>query len=274
MYNENKKIDKKPFEDGLSIEKKFKKSLRGEGRAPYQRVTDKHIYDVHGEKIAKFSSWKKGKDPEGKKSKIYTYKTKDGKELKLIRNQLFVDGKSVGTIKQKNKNKEVIIKIIILILLLLCLIFLIIQAYTFPLTHKIEVKDENGVWSGETKVNMFSNNIKPGSEGEYDFYVENKGTGELLCTFTMSQDYNYKPVDSFPITYRVKDMNGYLDDGWAYALDVRIENIILKPGEKIKFTIEWQWAFEGGQDELDTYYGNQGGLYSVHLYFTSEQNSV
>jgi hypothetical protein len=90
----------------------------------------------------------------------------------------------------------------------------------------------------------------------------------------MTQDYNYKPVDNFPITYRLKDQNGYLDDGWHYALDVRVENIILEPGEKIKFTIEWQWAFEGGQDELDTYYGNQGGLYSVHLYLTSEQNSV
>ena len=35
------------------------------------------------------------------------------------------------------------------------------------------------------------------------------------------------------------------------------------------------WAYDfPDTDELDTYFGNQGGLYSVHLYLTSEQNSV
>lgn len=274
MDKNNKRIDKKPFEDQLLIDKGLKKSLRAQGRAPYQKISNKHVYDVNGEKVAKFSHWKKGRDPEGKLGKIYTYKTKEGKELKLVKNKLFVNGKSVGTIKQKNKNREVLVKIIILILLLLSLIFLIIQAYSFPASYKISVKDNNGEWSGETKINMFSNNIYPGTKGEYEFYAENTGSGDLVCTFTMSQDYNYKPVDVFPVTYRLKDQNGYLDDGWHYALDVRVENIELESGEKIKFTIEWQWAFEGGQDELDTYYGNQGGLYSVHLYLTSEQNSV
>ena len=275
MNEENRKIDKKPFEDNLSIKGEHKKSLKGEGRSSYSRITDKHVYDVHGEKVASFDNWKKGKNPEtGKSSKVYTYKAKDGKTIELAGNTIFVNGKNVGSIKQKNKKKEVVIKLIILLLLLLCLIFLIIQAYSFPATHKIDVRDENGSWSGETKINMLGSSIKPGSEGEYDFYVENQGTADLTCTFTMSQDYNYKPIDKFPMTFRLKDSNGYLDEEWKYALDVRVENILLEAGEQIQLTIEWQWTFEGGQDELDTYFGNQGGLYSVHLYLTSEQNSV
>lgn len=275
MNEENKKIDKKPFEDNLSVKGEFKKSLKGEGRSSLSKITDKHVYDVHGEKVAKFDSWKKGKNPEtGKSSKIYTYKSKDGKTIQLAGNTIFVNGKNVGTIKQKNRKKEILIKIGILLLLLLSLVFLIIQAYTFPATHEIDVRDNNGSWSGETKINMLGSSIKPGSEGEYEFYVENKGTSELKCTFTMTQDYNYKPVDIFPMTFRLKDDNRYLDDGWRYALDVRVENIILEPSEQKRLIVEWKWAFEGGQDELDTYYGNQGGLYSVHLYLTSEQNSV
>lgn len=274
MNEENKRIDKKPFEDNLSIESEYKKSLKGEGRSSLGKITDKHVYDKHGEKVASFDSWRKGKDPEGKRGKIYTYKTKDGKEIQLIGNSIFVNGKNVGAIKERHKKKDIIVKLIILLMLLLCLVFLVIQAYTFPVTHEVEVSDKNGEWSGETKINMLTSSIKPGSSGEYEFYVENKGTADLNCTFTMGQDYNYKPVEVFPMTFRLRDGDNYLDDGWSYALDVRVENIILKPSEKIKLTIEWLWAFEGGQDELDTYYGNQGGLYSIHLYLTSEQNSV
>lgn len=275
MNEENKKIDKKPFEDNLSVKREYSKSLKGEGRSSLSRITHKHVYDSHGEKVASFDSWKKGKNPEtGKSSKIYTYKSKDGKTIQLAGNNIFVNGKNVGTIKQKNRKKDIIIKLVILALLMLAMVFLVVQAYTFPAKHEVDVRDNNGVWSGETKINMLGNSIKPGSEGEYEFYVENKGTEEIECTFTMSQDYNYKPVDIFPMTFRLKDGNGYLDEGWNYALDVRIENIILEPNEQIKLTVEWKWVFEGGQDELDTFYGSQGGLYSLHLYLTSEQNSV
>lgn len=275
MNEENKRIDKKPFEDNLSVKRDYSKSLKGEGRASLSRITHKHVYDKNGEKVASFDSWEKGKNPEtGKVSKIYTYKSKDGKTIQLSGNNIFVNGKNVGTIKQKNRKKELFIKIAIIVLLMISMVFLVVQAYTFPATHELDVKDNNGVWSGETKINMLGSSIKPGSEGKYEFYVENKGTAEVTCTFTMGQDYNYKPIDVFPVSYRLKDDEGYLDDGWHYALDVRIENIILESKEKIKLTIEWQWAYEGGHDELDTYFGNQGGLYSIHLYLTSEQNSV
>ena len=106
MNEENKKIDKKPFEDNLSVKGEFKKSLKDEGRSSFSKITDKHVYDVHGEKVASFDSWKKGKNPEtGKSSKVYTYKSKDGKTIQLAGNTIFVNGKNVGTIKQKNKKK-------------------------------------------------------------------------------------------------------------------------------------------------------------------------
>ena len=49
MNEENRKIDKKPFEDNLSVKGEHKKSLKGEGRSSYSRITDKHVYAPEGE---------------------------------------------------------------------------------------------------------------------------------------------------------------------------------------------------------------------------------
>lgn len=140
------------------------------------------------------------------------------------------------------------------------------------------VKDAKTVWKTNTQVDIFKSSyengegeitvigngsklLAPGTEYNYDFYVQNNGTTaldyDLTCSaFLSNEKYN------IPVSVKFSDSDGvYLcgtETSWAPVLELNKVGFNRKLGANryTKFTLEWQWPFESGNDEYDTLLGD------------------
>ena len=245
-------------------------SIKNEKGSRLSRITNKHIYDKSGKKVATFDKTTKNLDKtSGKKVRVHSYRTSTG-TYELIKDKLFRNGKMVGKTKFKEKFKVILIIIISILLLLASLSLGLLYLNQRPITVKIGAGDANGVWNEKTKVGVFDPQIKPGSEGEYEFYVVNESSVTLTYSFTIQEMFNYVNVYDFPMQYQVT-LNDEVVHTWSKGTDVKVDNIIVEPNEKHSFVLEWRWLFDGGNDTIDTYYGTDGGIYSIYLNLFAEQ---
>jgi len=141
------------------------------------------------------------------------------------------------------------------------------------------VTDDNTVWSGKTKVEIFRVSydnasgettvhskggdkvLAPGTSNTYEFALEN--TGNVALDYTMSMEayfsHNEYPI---PVQVRVTDYQKNLLTGTQTAMaDVlTLNNVkqsgVIAAGNVYPYTLEWEWPFEGGDDAYDTMLGN------------------
>ena len=143
----------------------------------------------------------------------------------------------------------------------------------------MEVSDENTVWQGETKVEIFRMSydnesgevtvrssrgdkvLAPGTGNVYEFALKN--TDKLALDFTVSMEaYFSDPALAIPVDVRVSDYAGNYLAGSADAMvDVLELNEVeqssnINPGYVYPYTLEWEWPFESGDDAYDTMLGN------------------
>ena len=140
------------------------------------------------------------------------------------------------------------------------------------------VTDENGVWQGQTNIEIFrisyengagkvtvnSGNgekvIAPGTANDYTFALENTCNENVKYEMTM-EVYFSDGEHTIPVEARVFDHKGNYLAGSADAYaDVLALNTVadagtLKPGYVMPYTLQWQWPFEG-DDGYDTLLGN------------------
>lgn len=153
------------------------------------------------------------------------------------------------------------------------------QEVTVPLHPSIKVYDDQRVWETDTKVDIFKIQyendeakvtvnggddklLAPGTSNEYTFYLKN--TGDVKLDYTLTLEAYFTPADQpLPVEVKLKGYDGtYLvgsEDSWSDVLvlnDVK-DKASINVNRFAYYTLEWQWPFERGEDEFDTYLGNR-----------------
>ena len=137
---------------------------------------------------------------------------------------------------------------------------------------QISITDGNiGLWEEETKIKVFDDIIYPGSQGKYEFVVKNDSLQKLEYTVNITQFYNDKECEDFPMVYRLKKEYRYLTGiHWVDASDLKFDNLLLSKDNKQTFVLEWMWPYEGESDEKDTLLGFDPSEYYISISVNAE----
>ena len=103
--------------------------------------------------------------------------------------------------------------------------------------------------------------IAPGTDNVYTFRLKN--TGNVAMNYSIHLEAYYSDnTEHIPVEVRMKGYYGrYMigtKDEYAPVMDMNgvKEHATLDPGNYAIYNLEWQWPFETGEDEYDTYLGN------------------
>jgi len=142
----------------------------------------------------------------------------------------------------------------------------------------VYVDDKNGNYIYQQSLNIFSNAayelknvIAPGTSNSYYFVVHNGSDFNTKYYIEMYEENDYK----INLKYRLKENNNYLigdKDTWVSAdeLVTSFSNLSMKKSDK--YALDWKWDYESGNDEKDTYIGeNMKDMYKLHIRFHIEQ---
>lgn len=141
-----------------------------------------------------------------------------------------------------------------------------------------QVTDDQSIWSTDTVIELFETSyrndegkitvqsadngkvVAPGTGGNYTFSVKN--ASKLNSNYQIWLDTNINVgASGIPIEFRISGSDGWLsgnDGEWLTAdeLNQAVERKNLYSGKSTEYTLYWRWAFERGEDENDTSYGN------------------
>jgi len=144
------------------------------------------------------------------------------------------------------------------------------------------MEDQYGVvWNTDTQVEIFKTTyenaqqqitvagkngdkvIAPGAQNDYTFSLRNNTRGYVDYKMTMSAAVEGLADPSLlPVEVRVKGINGWVvgdDENWIPVLELNTaaDTGVSNAHYSAVYTLEWRWPYEHGQDELDTWLGNQ-----------------
>lgn len=192
-----------------------------------------------------------------------------------------------------NKSSRIINASIIALVLLLILsltILFVRLAISLPYTDDtfvinphvdpVETGDDDVIWDLDTDVTIFrttevdedgnvvvesidgDNIIAPGMEGDYRFEVRNTGkfAVETKTIVSAKLTVNGEIFEDAPIEVRFANYKGenITEGGWIKVneLSEHIDDLTVGKKSYIYFDLDWRWAYEGNDDELDTLLGN------------------
>lgn len=141
-----------------------------------------------------------------------------------------------------------------------------------------QVSDEENVWSTNTTIELFRTSyandngeitvqsadadkvVAPGTGGSYTFSLKNASKLDSNYQIWLEADMSVSS-SQIPIQFRIFGADGWLtgnDGSWLTAkeLNQAVERKNLYAGKSTEYTLYWRWAFERGEDEEDTSYGN------------------
>jgi len=152
-----------------------------------------------------------------------------------------------------------------------------------------EASDGKQVWEQDTQVDIFrisysedgseeitikSNNgdklIAPGSENSYTFKLKN--TGDIAMDYELTVEAYVTPEEIYiPVEARIirNDQTWVTGSGADYEsiseLDGTKDKYTLGAGRYSLYTLDWTWPFETGNDEWDTFLGNEAVKQDITL---------
>jgi len=234
-------------------------------------ISKKRVCDLNGKEIAAYERCAFIPIAEGKTQKTRLYTSELG-DMRFTDGILFIDDKPVGQVPKRERSLTSIVMLsAATLMLLLTVIFVWLIDIPFSDAAVIKVTDVIGEWEKQQTVAVFDEQIAPGSSGEYVFVLKNPHNISILYDFKISEYYNGEAVDNFPIEYRVRMNNVLLEtDEWLTANDLQYYEITMLPESTHRFTLEWRWSFNGGDDATDTYFGQTGGDYSIVFHMTAQ----
>lgn len=203
--------------------------------------------------------------------------------------------------------------IALIILFLLSLVVLIIRIGNFlpngtdilfiePKDPEFVMEDDKQVWGGETDIEIFSISstngagevtvlsgtgdsiIAPGMDGYYKFSFKNIGNIAIDYECNIKASFEGKGIEfieeELPFNIRLKDYNGnYVignDNEWesvSKLVEYYDEQTVGK-NCYVYYELEWRWAFESGNDELDTLLGNMSAESDIKLIVSISVDAV
>lgn len=143
-----------------------------------------------------------------------------------------------------------------------------------------EAEDSKTTWSTQTNVEIFKVSyrngegvitaagadadkvIAPGTENAYTFRLKNTGNVAIDYDMTVEAYLSSENIE-LPVDARMKSYSGdYLAGGentWDPVLKLNgiTDRATLGVNRYAFYTLEWQWPFESGDDNYDTWLGNQ-----------------
>lgn len=162
------------------------------------------------------------------------------------------------------------------------------EVYSIPLYFEDEYDQ---IWNSNTKVEIFKTSyendaqeitvagrdgskiIAPGTSNDFTFALYNNIRDYVDYKLVVNTAVTgVDGITEFPVEMRIKGINGWVigdEDTWVPALEVNgAEDTGVSP-ERLSalYTLEWRWPYESGQDELDTWLGNQTEdvIFSINL---------
>ncbi len=158
------------------------------------------------------------------------------------------------------------------------------ETATKPWNPGAQVDDVNGqVWTQNTDIvifhAMYDNDlgkvtvrstdgdslIAPGTADQYYFHVRNTGNTPIFYSMSAHADVYFASGDTqlqVPLRVRLSNHEGeFLVGGErsfepVEALEGVTDGGALSPEHYAKYTLEWEWPYESGDDALDTLLGN------------------
>lgn len=135
---------------------------------------------------------------------------------------------------------------------------------TEEMEHITVSDDKNESWTQNTTIDLFANRtgigperkLAPGSEGSYEFQIANGNDFNVYYTITIEKGANQQYL--LPLRYRLKAEGEHVSgntDTWLTAEQLKDSKVDLASKGTCRYLLEWQWPYEGGNDELDTLIG-------------------
>ena len=160
----------------------------------------------------------------------------------------------------------------------LLIIFLIIALLLAPVDYipEFNIQERDKVsggtyWDAHGQVAVFSDKIKPGDSGYYEFILVSECEADLSCVIVFTEYLNTTAAAHPFMLYRITMDGVPLGDGeFHFAPDIDHANFEILPGDRHSMKLEWKWEFENGTDENDTLLGIAGGKLSVEFYVGAE----
>ena len=142
-----------------------------------------------------------------------------------------------------------------------------------------KTRDDVTVWQTDTEIDLFKSDysspdnakitvvgngdelIAPGTEYEYDFYVENNS--DFAVDYTLTGEAFFSESDlTIPVNIKLADNDGVYfmgtETSWTPVYSLNQLNSVRTLGANCytKYTLQWEWPFEKGQDDYDTLLGD------------------
>lgn len=272
MYN--LKITKNPFDGTFSIKRRYKLITDADGKV-LGGVTKKHILDLNGEKVGFLKEAFKTVINGEEAQKVFVFDSEYG-ELKITGDLLYLNDRLIGTVDQRVRNASSIIMLAIATMFLVATLVLIaLIDLPFADVPAFDVVDTGGEWNAQGEICVLDNTIHPGTSGSYDFIINNPYNVTLGYHLVITEQYNNQPVEDFPLEFRLKMNNALINtEEWLSAEELEYNDMMFMPFSSQRFTLEWRWLFESGDDEGDTLLGIENGTYRLVFNMTAEVEEV
>lgn len=138
---------------------------------------------------------------------------------------------------------------------------------------ELDTYDDNASWETTTDVDLFKSSyldpdgklitveskdgskvIAPGTGNDYHFSLKNTGNVSLDYTLSLKGIFELSNRN-LPFEVRLKKDNEWVvgtDDAWSTVdkLNEVVEKDTLLVGKYVGYTLEWQWPYESGEDDI------------------------
>lgn len=129
------------------------------------------------------------------------------------------------------------------------------------------VEFQSGEEETVTNINFIVDRIYPGME-TYSQTLTVYNKGEMQATLS----YEIKSITILENEYQIdeettsEDLQNMIQNDFPFHINISVDNTNLSAGNgEAQFNISLEWAFESGEDDIDTYWGEKAyEFYSIH----------
>lgn len=184
--------------------------------------------------------------------------------------------------KKKKKGSILVVVLLVIVLILLLLSTIVLGGRLYDMTTRDQYSVDLGLGDdAEGKIELFhiaysgesgditveglngQKVVAPGTTVSYDVRLKNQD--DVIIDFVMAPNVEYFTSDAVPVQFKVMDTFGnYIlgdEETWVGAEEMNelSHKGSVHPGEVYTYHVTWQWVYESGADEYDTFLGNAEG---------------